>query len=60
MLIVEDSSVVRQFLELIVGEDPRLEVAGAVEDRGRGAEHTGPRRARCHLDGYPAARHEWF
>ena len=31
VLIVEDSSVVRLLLELIVGSDPRLEVAGAVE-----------------------------
>jgi two-component system chemotaxis response regulator CheB len=31
VLIVEDSRVIRQFLEHIIGEDPRLEIAGAVE-----------------------------
>jgi two-component system chemotaxis response regulator CheB len=31
VLIVEDSSVVRQFLEHIIARDPRLEIAGAVE-----------------------------
>jgi two-component system chemotaxis response regulator CheB len=31
VLIVEDSRVVRQFLEHIVGRDPRLELAGSVE-----------------------------
>ncbi len=30
VLIVEDSSVVRQFLEHIIARDPRLEIAGAV------------------------------
>jgi len=29
VLIVEDSKVIREFLEYIVGQDPRLEVAGA-------------------------------
>src|SRR5580698_5039475 len=31
VLIVEDSSVIRQFLEHIIARDPRLEIAGAVE-----------------------------
>jgi two-component system chemotaxis response regulator CheB len=31
VLIVEDSKVIREFLEYIIGQDPRLEVAGAVE-----------------------------
>jgi two-component system, chemotaxis family, protein-glutamate methylesterase/glutaminase len=30
VLIVEDSNVIREFLEYIIGQDPRLEVAGAV------------------------------
>ena len=30
VLIVEDSKVVREFLEYIIGRDPRLEIAGAV------------------------------
>jgi two-component system chemotaxis response regulator CheB len=30
VLIVEDSAVIRQFLEHIIGQDPRLEIAGAV------------------------------
>jgi two-component system chemotaxis response regulator CheB len=30
VLIVEDSKVIREFLEHIIGQDPRLEVAGAV------------------------------
>src|SRR6266849_6182032 len=30
VLIVEDSKVIREFLEHIIGHDPRLEVAGAV------------------------------
>jgi two-component system chemotaxis response regulator CheB len=31
VLIVEDSPVIRQFLEHIIARDPRLEIAGAVE-----------------------------
>lgn len=31
VLIVEDSKVIRQFLEYIIARDPRLEVAGSVE-----------------------------
>jgi two-component system chemotaxis response regulator CheB len=31
VLIVEDSKVIRQFLEHIIARDPRLEIAGAVE-----------------------------
>lgn len=31
VLIVEDSAVIRQFLEHIIARDPRLEIAGAVE-----------------------------
>ncbi|HYA16311.1 MAG TPA: chemotaxis-specific protein-glutamate methyltransferase CheB [Bryobacteraceae bacterium] len=31
VLIVEDSGVIRQFLEHIIARDPRLEIAGAVE-----------------------------
>lgn len=31
VLIVEDSTVIRQFLEYIIARDPRLEIAGAVE-----------------------------
>ncbi|HEX3743430.1 MAG TPA: chemotaxis-specific protein-glutamate methyltransferase CheB [Bryobacteraceae bacterium] len=31
VLIIEDSSVIRQFLEHIISRDPRLEIAGAVE-----------------------------
>src|SRR5216683_5513663 len=31
VLIVEDSKVIREFLEHIIGNDPRLEIAGAVE-----------------------------
>jgi two-component system chemotaxis response regulator CheB len=31
VLIVEDSRVIREFLEYIIGQDPRLEVAGVVE-----------------------------
>ncbi len=31
VLIVEDSKVIREFLEYIVGQDPRLEIAAAVE-----------------------------
>lgn len=31
VLIVEDSKVIRQFLEYIIARDPRLEIAGAVE-----------------------------
>jgi len=31
VLIVEDSRVIRQFLEHIIARDPRLEIAGAVE-----------------------------
>ncbi len=30
VLIVEDSKVIREFLEYIIGQDPRLEVAGSV------------------------------
>ncbi len=30
VLIVEDSKVIREFLEYIIGQDPRLEVVGAV------------------------------
>lgn len=30
VLIVEDSRVIREFLEYIIGQDPRLEVAAAV------------------------------
>ena len=30
VLIVEDSKVIREFLEYIIGHDPRLEIAGAV------------------------------
>ena len=30
VLIVEDSKVIREFLEYIIGQDPRLEVAAAV------------------------------
>jgi two-component system, chemotaxis family, protein-glutamate methylesterase/glutaminase len=30
VLIVEDSKVIREFLEYIIGQDPRLEIAGAV------------------------------
>lgn len=30
VLIVEDSKVIREFLEHIIGQDPRLEIAGAV------------------------------
>lgn len=30
VLIIEDSRVIREFLEHIVGQDPRLEIAGAV------------------------------
>lgn len=30
VLIVEDSRVIREFLEYIIGQDPRLEIAGAV------------------------------
>jgi two-component system chemotaxis response regulator CheB len=30
VLIVEDSNEIREFLEYIIGQDPRLEVAGAV------------------------------
>jgi two-component system chemotaxis response regulator CheB len=35
VLIVEDSKVIREFLEHIIGNDPRLEIVGAVES----AEH---------------------
>jgi two-component system chemotaxis response regulator CheB len=31
VLIVEDSKVIREFLEYIIGQDPRLEIAAAVE-----------------------------
>jgi two-component system chemotaxis response regulator CheB len=31
VLIVEDSKVIREFLEYIIGQDPRLEVAAAVD-----------------------------
>src|SRR5271169_1249688 len=31
VLIVEDSKVIREFLESIIGQDPRLEVAGSVD-----------------------------
>src|ERR1700687_5790258 len=31
VLIVEDSKVIREFLEHIIGNDPRLEIVGAVE-----------------------------
>ena len=31
VLIVEDSAVIRQFLEHVIAQDPRLEIAGAVE-----------------------------
>lgn len=31
VLIVEDSRVIREFLEFIVGQDPRLEIAGTVD-----------------------------
>lgn len=31
VLIIEDSNVIRQFLKHIIGRDPRLEIAGAVE-----------------------------
>jgi len=31
VLIVEDSRVIREFLEHIIGRDPRLEIAGSVE-----------------------------
>jgi two-component system, chemotaxis family, protein-glutamate methylesterase/glutaminase len=31
VLIVEDSNVIREFLEYIIGQDPRLEVVGAVD-----------------------------
>ena len=30
VLIVEDSKVIREFLEHIIGNDPRLEIVGAV------------------------------
>jgi two-component system chemotaxis response regulator CheB len=30
VLIVEDSKVIREFLEYIIGQDPRLEIAGSV------------------------------
>src|ERR1700724_2462761 len=31
VLIVEDSKVIREFLEHIIGNDPRMEIVGAVE-----------------------------
>ena len=30
VLVVEDSTVIRELLEYIIGRDPRLEIAGAV------------------------------
>src|SRR5262245_2751768 len=38
VLIIEDSTVIRQFLEYIVGSDPRLEVAAAVDSAEKGLE----------------------
>src|SRR6267142_2469131 len=35
VLIVEDSKVIREFLEHIIGNDPRLEIVGAVESAER-------------------------
>jgi two-component system chemotaxis response regulator CheB len=45
VLIVEDSDVIREFLEYIVGNDPRLEIAGSVgsaEDALRILERVSP------------------
>ncbi len=38
VLIVEDSAVIREFLGYIIGRDPRLEVAAAVESAERALE----------------------
>ena len=38
VLIIEDSQVIRQFLEHIIGSDPRLEVAAAVGSAEEGLE----------------------
>jgi two-component system chemotaxis response regulator CheB len=45
VLIVEDSKTIREFLEYIIGHDPRLEIAGAVgsaEEALRILERTSP------------------
>ena len=60
VMIVEDSRPVREMLEYIIGNDPRLEVAESVSSAEEALRMLHQRLSGCDFDGYPAARHEWF